>query len=253
MRKKIIAGNWKMNKTADEAMALTSEIVNIYDSEVNSDTGVIIIPPYVHLSGVNNLLKGSKVALGAQDCSAHASGAYTGEISTAMIKSYNAQYVIVGHSERRQYHNETNDLLAKKVDAALNDELTPIYCCGETLEQREAGDHFTVNASQISEGLFHLNADDFSKVVIAYEPVWAIGTGVTASSDQAQEVHAHIRKTIANKYGDEIAQNTTIQYGGSVKPANAKELFAQPDIDGGLIGGAAMVARDFIDIIKAMS
>lgn len=242
-----------MNKTADEAMALTSEIVNIYDAEVSSNTGVIIIPPYVHLGGVNNLLKDSKVALGAQDCSAHASGAYTGEISTAMIKSYNAQYVVVGHSERRQYHNETNDLLAKKVDAVLKDSLTPIYCCGETLDQREAGDHFTVNATQISEGLFHLSAEAFSKVVLAYEPVWAIGTGVTASSDQAQEVHAHIRKTIANKYGDEIAQNTTIQYGGSVKPNNAVELFAQPDIDGGLIGGAAMVARDFIDIIKAMS
>lgn len=253
MRKKIIAGNWKMNKTADEAMALTSEIVNIYNAEVNSDTGVIIIPPYVHLSVVNNLLKGSKVALGAQDCSAHESGAYTGEVSTAMIKSYGAEYVIVGHSERRQYHNETNDLLAKKVDAVLKEGLTPIYCCGETLEQREAGKHFDVNASQISEGLFHLSADDFSKVVVAYEPVWAIGTGVTASSDQAQEVHAHIRKTIADKYGDAIAQNTTIQYGGSVKPNNAQELFSQPDIDGGLIGGAALKARDFIDIIKAMS
>lgn len=242
-----------MNKVADEAAALTSEIVNIYNAEVNSDTGVVIIPPYVHLSAVNNLIKNSKIALGAQDCSTKESGAYTGEVSAAMIKSYNAEYVIVGHSERRQYHNETNDLLAQKVDIALKNNLTPIYCCGETLTQREAGEHFTVNASQISEGLFHLSADDFSKVVVAYEPVWAIGTGVTASSEQAQEVHAHIRKTIAGKYGDDVAQNTTIQYGGSVKPNNAKELFAQPDIDGGLIGGAAMVARDFIDIIKAMS
>ncbi len=253
MRRKIIAGNWKMNKTADEALALTSEIANIYKAEVNTDTGVVIIPPFVHLSGVNSLIKDSKVALGAQDCSANESGAYTGEVSAAMIKSYHAEYVIIGHSERRQYHNETNDLLAKKVDIALKNGLTPIYCCGETLNQREAGEHFAVNASQISEGLFHLSTDDFSKVVIAYEPVWAIGTGVTASSQQAQEVHAHIRSTIANKYDEEIAQNTTIQYGGSVKPNNATELFAQPDIDGGLIGGAAMVARDFIDIIKAMN
>ncbi len=253
MRKKIIAGNWKMNKTANEATALTTEIVALYNAEVNTDTVAIIIPPYVHLSEVSNLLQGSKIALGAQDCSTNESGAYTGEISAPMIKSYKAQYVIVGHSERRQHHNETNDLLAKKVNIALKNELTPIYCCGETLEQRNAGKHFTVNAAQISEGLFHLNATEFSKIVLAYEPVWAIGTGVTASSQQAQEVHAHIRNTIAAKYGDEIAQNTTIQYGGSVKPNNAVELFSQPDIDGGLIGGAAMVAQDFIDIIKAMS
>lgn len=252
MRKKIIAGNWKMNKVADEAQALTSEIANIHKSEVNSETEVVIIPPFVHLSSVYNLLKDSKVKLGGQDCSEHESGAYTGEVSAAMLKSYNAQYVIIGHSERRQYHKETNSQLAKKVDQALKHGLTPIYCCGETLEQREAGEHFNVNATQISEGLFHLSPQDFGKVVIAYEPVWAIGTGVTASSEQAQEVHAHIRKTIATEYKDEIALQTTIQYGGSVKPGNAKELFSQPDIDGGLIGGAAMVARDFIDIIKAM-
>ncbi len=252
MRKKIIAGNWKMNKTIDEAIGLTSEIVNIYNAEINSDTEVVIIPPYIHLTGVNNLLKGSKVKLGAQDCSQHDNGAYTGEISASMLKAHHIQYVIIGHSERRQYHNESNQLLAKKVDIALKNNLIPIYCCGETLDQRNAGEHFNVNETQISEGLFHLSVEDFGKVVLAYEPVWAIGTGVTASKEQAQEVHAYIRSIVAKKYGNTVADDTTIQYGGSVKPNNAVELFAQPDIDGGLIGGAALVARDFIEIIKAM-
>lgn len=252
MRKNIIAGNWKMNKTIDEAIGLTSEIVNIYNAEVNSDTEVVIIPPYIHLTGVNNLLKGSKVKLGAQDCSQHENGAYTGEISASMLKAHHTQYVIIGHSERRQYHNESNQLLAQKVDMALKNNLIPIYCCGETLDQRNAGEHFSVNETQISEGLFHLSAEDFGKVVLAYEPVWAIGTGVTASKEQAQEVHAYIRSIVAKKYGSTVADDTTIQYGGSVKPNNAAELFAQPDIDGGLIGGAALVARDFIEIIKAM-
>lgn len=252
MRKKIIAGNWKMNKNIDEAIGLTSEIVNIYQAEVNNDALVAIIPPYIHLTGVYNLLKNSSIKLGAQDCSEHENGAYTGEISASMLAAHHTHYVIIGHSERRQYHNESNQLLAKKVDIALKHGLTPIYCCGETLDQRNAGQHFSVNETQISEGLFHLSAEEFGKVVIAYEPVWAIGTGVTASKEQAQEVHAYIRQTIAKKYGNEVANDTTIQYGGSVKPNNAAELFAQPDIDGGLIGGAALVSRDFIEIIKAM-
>lgn len=251
MRKTIIAGNWKMNKTAEEAQGLVSEIVNIHRDEINNSAEVVIIPPFVHLSGTNSLIKNSAVKLGAQNCSEHESGAYTGEISAAMLVSHNATYVIIGHSERRQYFGETNALLAKKVDIALKHNLTPIYCCGETIEQRNAGEHFNVNETQITEGLFHLNADEMKKVVIAYEPVWAIGTGVTASSAQAQEVHAFIRSTIAKKYGNDVAQSITIQYGGSMKPENAAELLAQPDIDGGLIGGAALKSRDFIEIIKA--
>lgn len=252
MRKTIIAGNWKMNKTAEEAMGLVSEIVNIHRDEVNNNAEVVIIPPYVHLSGVYGLLKSSAVKLGAQNCSEHESGAYTGEVSAAMLASYKTTYVIIGHSERRQYYGEINDLLAKKVNIALAHGLTPIYCCGETIEQRNAGQHFSVNETQISEGLFHLSADDMKKVVIAYEPVWAIGTGVTATSEQAQEVHAFIRSLLEKKYGTDVAQSITIQYGGSMKPDNAKELLSQPDIDGGLIGGASLKARDFIEIIKAV-
>jgi triosephosphate isomerase (TIM) len=251
MRKTIIAGNWKMNNTAVEAMGLVSEIVNMHRDEINNNAEVVIISPFVHLSGVYSLIKNSLIKLGAQNCSEHESGAYIGEISVAMLASYNVSYVIIGHSERRQYHGETNALLAKKVNIALNHNLTPIYCCGETLEQRNAGQHFSVNESQISEGLFHLSADDMKKVVIAYEPVWAIGTGVTASSEQAQEVHAYIRSILEKKYGNDVAQSITLQYGGSMKPENAAELLAQTDIDGGLIGGAALKSRQFADIINA--
>lgn len=251
MRKTIIAGNWKMNKVADEAMGLVSEIVNIHRDEVNNNAEVVIIPPFIHLSAVSSLMKNSAVKLGAQNCSEHESGAYTGEISAAMLKSYNVQYVIIGHSERRQYYGETNALLAKKVDVALKHGLTPIYCCGETIDERTAGNHFTVNETQVSEGLFHLTEAEIKNVVIAYEPVWAIGTGMTASSAQAQEVHAYIRELLAGKYGNDTAQSITIQYGGSMKPDNAAELLAQPDIDGGLIGGASLKSRDFIEIIKA--
>lgn len=251
MRKTIIAGNWKMNKVADEAMGLVSEIVNIHRDEVNNNAEVVIIPPFVHLSAVSSLMKNSGVKLGAQNCSEHESGAYTGEISAAMLKSYNVQYVIIGHSERRQYYGETNALLAKKVDVALKHGLTPIYCCGETIDERTAGNHFTVNETQVSEGLCHLTEAEIKNVVIAYEPVWAIGTGVTATSAQAQEVHAYIRQLLAGKYGNDTAQSITIQYGGSMKPDNAAELLAQPDIDGGLIGGASLKSRDFIEIIKA--
>lgn len=252
MRKTIIAGNWKMNKTAQDAMGLVSEIVNIHRDEVNNAAEVVIIPPFVHLSGTNGLINNSPIKLGAQNCSEHESGAYTGEISAGMLASYQVNYVLVGHSERRQYFGETNALLAKKVDIALKNNLSPIYCCGETIEQRNAGQHFAINESQISEGLFHLSEAQIQNVVIAYEPVWAIGTGVTASSEQAQEVHAFIRTLLEKKYGNTIAQNITIQYGGSMKPENALELLSQPDIDGGLIGGASLKARDFIEIIKAV-
>jgi len=190
--------------------------------------------------------------VGAQNCSNHESGAYTGEISTTMIKSCGVNYVVIGHSERRQYFNEHNQWLAQKIDACLKHQLSPIYCCGETLEEREANKHFEVIEKQIGEALFHLHADAMLQVVIAYEPVWAIGTGKTASTAQAQEVHAFIRGIIANKFGKDIADQITIQYGGSVKPENAAELFSAPDIDGALIGGAALQSRSFTDIVKAM-
>lgn len=253
MRKKIVAGNWKMNKTFEEGMALVTEVAGMVKDEYRGSAQVVIIPPFVHINAVSRMVADeANMFSGAQNCSNHESGAYTGEVSAAMIKSCGASFVIIGHSERRQYFNETNDWLARKTDAVLKQGLTPIYCCGETLEEREAGKHFEVLRTQVSEGLFHLEATDFSKVVIAYEPVWAIGTGKTATTAQAQEVHAFIRSLIAEKYNATVADGITIQYGGSVKPENAAELFAAPDIDGALVGGAALQSRSFVDIIKAM-
>lgn len=253
MRKKIIAGNWKMNKSFDEGMALVTEIAGMVKDEYSGQAEVVIIPPFTHINAISRMLVDTKtISTGAQNCSNHSSGAYTGEVSASMIKSVGAKYVIIGHSERRQYFNEHNAWLAQKVDAVLANDLLPIYCCGETLEEREANKHFEVLKLQIREGLFHLPAESFSKVVIAYEPVWAIGTGKTASTEQAQEVHAFIRGLIKDKYGDTIANAITIQYGGSVKPENAAELFAAPDIDGALVGGAALQSRSFVDIVKAM-
>jgi triosephosphate isomerase len=253
MRKKIIAGNWKMNKTFEEGMALVSEIANMLQDEYHGSAGVVIIPPFTHVNAISRMLADyHQISTGAQNCSNHESGAYTGEVSAQMIKSCGATYVIIGHSERRQYFNEHNDWLARKVDAVLLAKLTPIYCCGETLEERESGKHFDVLKKQITEGLFHLSEDQMLQVVIAYEPVWAIGTGKTASTAQAQEVHAFIRNLIKDKYTEHIAQSITIQYGGSVKPDNAAELFSAPDIDGALVGGAALQSRSFVDIIKAM-
>lgn len=251
MRKKIIAGNWKMNKNFEEAMALTSEVVNMLKDEYKGSAETVLIPPFVYVNAVSRML-GGNVSSGAQNCSNHESGAYTGEVSASMIKSCGAKYVIIGHSERRQYFGEHNDWLAKKVDAALTNGLHPIYCCGETLEEREANTHFDVLKSQISEGLFHLSSEDMKKTVVAYEPVWAIGTGKTASTAQAQEVHAFIRGLIRDKYDAATADEITIQYGGSVKPDNAVELFSAPDIDGALVGGAALQSRSFVDIVKAM-
>lgn len=253
MRKKIIAGNWKMNKTFEEGMALATEIMGMVKDEYSGSAQVVLIPPYTYINALSRMTEGSNnIMVGAQNCSNHSSGAYTGEVSTGMLKSCGAQFVIIGHSERRQYFNEHNDWLAKKVDAVLSDGLIPIYCCGETLEEREANKHFEVLSSQIIEGLFHLMPEQLKSVVIAYEPVWAIGTGKTASTAQAQEIHAYIRQLISEKYGAEIADNITIQYGGSVKPENAAELFSAPDIDGALVGGAALASRSFVDIIKAM-
>jgi len=252
MRKKIAAGNWKMNKTMEEGKILTSEVANMVKDELRSDVQVILCPPFIHLTSLQAMLEDKpNIALGAQNCSNHASGAYTGETSAPMLKSIGVDYVILGHSERREYFGETDSLLAEKVDIALENGLIPIYCCGEPLAVRERNEQAAYVQQQIEDGLFHLSDEDFGKIVIAYEPIWAIGTGETASADQAQEMHATIRKQITGQYGEEIANNTSILYGGSVKPGNAEELFSCMDVDGGLIGGASLKSRDFVDIAKA--
>ncbi|MFL5729019.1 MAG: triose-phosphate isomerase [Cytophagaceae bacterium] len=249
MRKKIVAGNWKMNKTHEEGVKLATEIVNMVKDEVRNDAQVVICPPFVSIQGIAKLLD-SRVNIGAQNCHNKASGAYTGEVSVEMLKSIGVKYVILGHSERREYFKESNADLAEKVNIVLKNGLTPIFCCGETLAQREKGIHIDFVNSQLTESLFHLGEEDFRKVVIAYEPIWAIGTGVTASTAQAQEMHEKIRKHLTSKYG-KAADDTSILYGGSCKPDNAKELFACKDVDGGLIGGASLKSRDFVDIIKS--
>jgi triosephosphate isomerase len=254
MRKKIVAGNWKMNLDYNEGLGVFSEIINMVKDEITGTQEAVVCSPFIHLHSLVQLAKGyNKVAVGAQNAHQAESGAYTGETSAKMIKSVGAAYVILGHSERRQYFGETNDLLAKKTDTVLANDLRPIFCIGETLQERESNQYFDVIKTQLVEGVFHLDEAQFSKVVLAYEPVWAIGTGVTASAAQAQEIHAFIRIEIAAKYGQEIANNTTILYGGSCNPKNAPELFAQPDIDGGLIGGASLKSRDFIDIVKVFN
>jgi len=254
MRKKIVAGNWKMNLDYNEGLSLFSEVINMVKDEITGAQEAVVCSPFIHLHSLVQLAKGyDKVAVGAQNAHQAESGAYTGEISAKMIKSVGVAYVILGHSERRQYFGETNALLAQKTDIALKHELKPIFCIGETLQEREANQHFEIIKSQLVEGVFHLDETAFSKLVIAYEPVWAIGTGVTASSDQAQEIHAFIRKEIAAKYGQAVADATTILYGGSCNPKNAPELFAQPDIDGGLIGGASLKSRDFVDILRVFN
>lgn len=252
MRKKIVAGNWKMNKTLDEGLKLASEIVNMVQDESKGGVDVVLFPPFVHLNSVQKLISGaSQISLGAQNCSEHEEGAYTGEISAAMLTSVGAKYVLVGHSERREYHQESDELLAKKVEVALKHGLTPIFCCGEPLEVREADGQAGYVTEQLTNSLFGLSKEEFGKIVIAYEPIWAIGTGKTASTEQAQEMHAVIRKHIAEKYGEEVAQQTSILYGGSCNPTNAPELFACADVDGGLIGGASLKSRSFVDIIKS--
>jgi triosephosphate isomerase len=252
MRKKIVAGNWKMNLDYAEGISTFSEIVNMVRDEKKGTQIAVICAPYIHLNSLSKL-GAETVKIGAQNCNQNESGAFTGEISAKMIKSVGCEYVIVGHSERRQYFAESDSLLAEKTAAVLKNNLVPIFCIGETLDERNNGSYFTVIKSQLENGLFNLTSEDFSKVILAYEPVWAIGTGLTASSDQAQEVHAFIRNEISIKYGAEAAQETSILYGGSCNPKNAAELFAQNDIDGGLIGGASLKSRDFVDIIKAFN
>ncbi|HKL92806.1 MAG: triose-phosphate isomerase [Bacteroidales bacterium] len=250
MRKNIVAGNWKMNKNLKEGLQLATELNQALSSK-NVNCEVIIGTPFIHLASVANVVDSTKIAVAAQNCADKVSGAYTGEVSAEMVQSTGATHVILGHSERRAYYGETNEILKNKVRLALDNKLTPIFCIGEVLEEREADRQFAVVESQIKEALFDLSAEDFGKLVLAYEPVWAIGTGKTASAEQAQEIHAFIRGLIQSKYGNEVAQNCSILYGGSCKASNAKELFSNPDVDGGLIGGAALAVADFMGIVEA--
>ncbi len=248
MRKKIVAGNWKMNTLPTEGASLAKEIVEKFDTK---DVDLIIAPPFTHIGAISKVLINSQVKLSAQNMAKEDFGAFTGEISGEMLKSLDVEYVIIGHSERRSYYEETNSILFAKIRKALSVGLIPIYCVGENLEERESGNYFNVIKNQLEDGVFGLSKEDFSKLVIAYEPVWAIGTGRTASPVQAQEVHAFIRKMVGDKYELSTSENLSILYGGSCKPSNAKELFSKEDIDGGLIGGAALNANDFVEIAKS--
>ncbi|MEK7718433.1 MAG: triose-phosphate isomerase [Bacteroidota bacterium] len=251
MRKKIVAGNWKCNTTLTEGIALAKQVSNLVTEKGAKDVVVVLGTPFTHLASVANTVDLSRVSVSAQNCAAEAKGAFTGEVSVSMIQSTGATYVILGHSERREYYHETSEILNKKVALTLAQGLTPIYCCGEALAIREAGTENGFVKKQLEETVFNLSAEDFGKIVIAYEPIWAIGTGRTASSQQAQDMLSFIRQLIAKKYNQNIAAACSILYGGSCSPANAQELFSQPDIDGGLIGGASLKADDFLAIINA--
>ena len=248
MARKIAAGNWKMNTSVAEGLELASALAQ---ASIPEDVTVIVAPPFTHLMTIQDAIVNSPVHLAAQNCHTEVSGAYTGEISPEVLADIGVSYVILGHSERRSYFSESSEFLLAKLKAVLNQGMKPIFCCGEKLEVREAGQANAVVGEQISSAIFKLDKSDFEKCVIAYEPVWAIGTGVTASPEQAQEMHAYIRKLIADQYGQEVADDTSILYGGSVKPGNASGLFGQTDIDGGLVGGAALKSTDFVDIIQA--
>ena len=247
MRKYIVAGNWKMNTTVPEGVALAKAVVE-KAKDIPANVELVVAPPFTHLASVAEALKGSKVALSAQNCADNEKGAYTGEIAVNMLTSVGCQYTILGHSERRQYYGETDEKLVVKTKLALEAGLKVILCVGENLDERKAGKHFEVVTSQTKNVLYNFNEEDLKNIVIAYEPVWAIGTGETATAAQAQEIHACIRSVIAEKFGITAADDMTILYGGSCKPSNAGELFAQKDVDGGLIGGAALKAEDFIAI-----
>lgn len=252
MRKRIVAGNWKMNKTFNGAEDLITAIADGLDEMELQEKTVVICPPAIYLEMATDVAYESEFSVGAQNIYPADSGAYTGEISPLMLKELHVTYCIVGHSERRKYFGEDNQFLKLKVDALLAHDITPIFCCGEVLAEREVNAHFGVVEKQLNDSLFHLNPEQFSKVVIAYEPVWAIGTGVNATDEQAQEMHAFIRTLIASKYDQELADETTILYGGSCNAQNAAGLFAQPDVDGGLIGGASLKAGDFLQIVAAL-
>jgi len=251
MRKYIVAGNWKMNTSVNEAKSLATSLRDtIMDKGVHVD--IVVCPPYIHLSTVGAVVKEKNIHLGAQNCYVESNGAYTGEISATMLKDLGCKYVIIGHSERRQLFNEDHKLLQRKIEAALDAGLKPIYCLGETLEEREDGKHFQIIEKQLSEVLFSFGIADISEVAIAYEPIWAIGTGLAATAEQAQEIHAFIRSQITHQYDSSVGNALTILYGGSVKPGNAEQLFSKPDIDGGLIGGASLQAEDFLAIANAL-
>lgn len=248
MRKHIVAGNWKMNNNLAATQALLSALKN---QTKTSDAEVMVAPAFTNLHPAFEALKASDIEVVAQNMHFEEKGAFTGEISAGMLKSIGVKTVILGHSERREYFNESDALLAKKTDAALAQSMRVIFCFGEELADRKSGNHENVVESQIKKTLFHLDASAFQNIVLAYEPVWAIGTGETASPEQAQEMHAFIRNTLANQYGQETANQISILYGGSVKPNNAKEIFGKPDVDGGLIGGASLHAEDFFAIVNA--
>lgn len=253
MRTKIIAGNWKMNINRDEAIQLVNDIsAEIQNHDINGNR-VMVFPPFLSIQGAQVAPgRDSRVEVGAQNMHQAESGAYTGEVSAKMLLNVHVTTVILGHSERREYFHETDELLQQKVDAALKNGLEVVFCFGEKLDERHLGNHFTVVEKQLRKALFHLSKEDWKKIILAYEPVWAIGTGMTATPEQAQEMHAFIRKTISDNYSEALAEEVSILYGGSVKPNNAVEIFGKPDVDGGLIGGASLNAQDFAAIIKAM-
>jgi|SRR5690554_372140 len=248
MRKNIVAGNWKMNNDIQQSYHLLEEISS---KKPKTDTEIIVAPSFVNLSLAVEKLKGKSIKVAAQNAHQNESGAFTGEVSIPMLKSAGVETVILGHSERRAYFGETNSLLAEKINTALKYDFTVIYCFGEDLSERKAEKHFDVVENQIKEALFHLKTENWKNIVLAYEPVWAIGTGETATPEQAQEIHAFVRQTIASQYGSTVANQVSILYGGSVKPDNAKEIFANPDVDGGLIGGASLKADDFLKIVDS--
>ena len=251
MRKKIVAGNWKMNMDLQEGLGFAGSIDKYFREKPSTRAEVIMCTPFIHLAGVAGILKNGNVFLGAQNCASEPSGAYTGEVSAKMISSTGADYVIIGHSERRTYYHEDDKILNKKAALVLEEGLKVIFCCGEVKEEREKGIHFDVVKQQLEEGLFTFSAEDMKRIIIAYEPVWAIGTGLTATPEQAQEMHQYIRGLVNEKYGDETAGELTILYGGSCKPSNAREIFSKPDVDGGLIGGASLKKEDFAAIVEA--
>ncbi len=248
MRKNIVAGNWKMNNDIQQTYSLLEDIIR---KKPITNTEIIVAPSFVNLSLAVQKLQGTGIKVAAQNAHQNENGAFTGEVSIAMLKSIGVETVILGHSERRAYFAETNSLLAEKINTALKHNFTVIYCFGEELKERKAHKHFDVVEKQIKEALFHLKTEQWSNIILAYEPVWAIGTGETASPDQAQEMHAFVRQTIASEYGSTLANQVSILYGGSVKPDNAKEIFENPDVDGGLIGGASLKAEDFLKIVEA--
>lgn len=250
MRTKIVAGNWKMNKNSEETEDLLNELIDKLPED--KEVQIIVAPTFVNLASAVDHLEFTNITVAAQNMHQNENGAYTGEISADMLKSVGVNTVILGHSERRSIFHETDALIANKVDTALRHDMTVIFCFGEELKDRKDEQHFNVVENQLRDGLFHLGNEAWQDIILAYEPVWAIGTGETASPEQAQEMHAFIRETVRHTYGSEIAENVSILYGGSVKPDNAQEIFGKPDVDGGLIGGAALKADDFVAIVNAI-